>query len=410
MRSIAGSGLLAAVLGVVTSAMAGRPVEAIKATGEVSEERLLDVGIQVFDPGIPAGVAETELAEKGIFSDIRRSEARYVANQLKTTLQSTGYWGAVRTVPKGASPLDVNVTGDILLSNGKHLELAIRVHDATGRRWLKRTYRQEADPRAYDDQVEVIDPFQNLYNRIANDLLGKYRKLDGRRIAAVRELTRLRFAAEIAPTAYADYLKVDRKGRYRVERLPAAGDPMVERIARIRERDGMLVDTLNQHYDDFHLRMEASYGEWRKFSYAEQVALEKLQSSARKRKILGAVAIFGGIFVGGDSREEQAARDAAILAGVAAIQSGLEKDREAEIHRAALGELATSFDAEVKPILVEVEDRTVELTGSAETQFASWRQLLSDIFSRETGLPTDPNQAGAAVPDEPQADVATASP
>ena len=36
-----------------------------------------------------------------------------------------------------------------------------------------------------------------------------------------------------------------------------------------------------------------------------------------------------------------------------------------------------SFDAEVSPLVVEVEGETVELTGSAEAQFAEWRKIAA---------------------------------
>ena len=61
------------------------------------------------------------------------------------------------------------------------------------------------------------------------------------------------------------------------------------------------------------------------------------------------------------------------------------------MHSAALKELATSFDADVAPLLVEVEGQQVRLTGSAEEQFVAWREMLRQMFALETGLPADPN-------------------
>jgi hypothetical protein len=54
-------------------------------------------------------------------------------------------------------------------------------------------------------------------------------------------------------------------------------------------------------------------------------------------------------------------------------------------------------DAEVAPLLVEVEGRQLELTGSAERQFIEWRELLAKVFSIETG-PGDPNAPEVVVP------------
>ena len=83
-------------------------VEPIRAEEEIPDHLLLDVGIRLFDPGLPE---EDESAEedKGIFPDLRRSEARFMPFHLKSVLESTGQWGAVRVVPEAAGTSDVTV-------------------------------------------------------------------------------------------------------------------------------------------------------------------------------------------------------------------------------------------------------------------------------------------------------------
>ena len=97
------------------------PVEAIQAQAEVAEKDLLDVTIVVFDPGL-AGMDELQLNEKGIFPDVRKSEARFIPVHLMRTLQATGHWGAVRVMPSDTAS-DLTVLGQIERSNGKDLEL-----------------------------------------------------------------------------------------------------------------------------------------------------------------------------------------------------------------------------------------------------------------------------------------------
>jgi hypothetical protein len=46
-------------------------------------------------------------------------------------------------------------------------------------------------------------------------------------------------------------------------------------------------------------------------------------------------------------------------------------------------------------MVVDVEGRTLQLKGSAEQQYAEWRQLLRELYEHETGLPAS---ATAAVP------------
>ena len=94
------------------------------------------------------------------------------------------------------------------------------------------------------------------------------------------------------------------------------------------------------------------------------------------KKILGGAALLAGMLMSPDSHNEAALRDAAILGGSMLMQSGFQKAQEKGVHQAALKELATSFDGDVSPLLVEVEGQQLKLTGPAETQFAAWRDLL----------------------------------
>ena len=65
---------------------------------------------------------------------------------------------------------------------------------------------------------------------------------------------------------------------------------MAKRVAAIRERDQMLVDTLNEHYVGFYERMQGPYATWRMYSYQEQEALDKINRESRLKKILGGAA------------------------------------------------------------------------------------------------------------------------
>jgi hypothetical protein len=368
------------------------PVQVIQAQTEIPEESLLDVGIQVFDPGLPEEVEQLmKLEEEGVFAEVRKSEARYIPIHLKRTIESTGFWGAVRLVP-AANSVDVMVTGTILKSTGKDLEVEVMVVDSLGKRWMREKYEQEADVASYSGgDVGILEPYQSLYNQIANDLLKQRQKRKDDYIRKVRTVSELKFAVDLAPTAFADYVQVDKKGRYSIEKLPARDDPMMERLARIRERDLMFIDTLNEYYADFYARMDEPYDSWRAFSYEEQVAYEKLKRAATLEKILGAAAIIGGIYSSTRGRSGRAAGEVAIIGGMAAIQDAMQKSEESKMHRQALTELGASLDSEVTPLLLDVEGEVMRLTGSVETQYATWRQLLREIFASETGLPVDPN-------------------
>ena len=193
------------------AAAAQAPTQAIKAQGEIPEDSLLDVGIRIFDPGLPPGDSYT-LEGNGVFEDIRKSESRYIPVVLMDTLQATGQWGAVRVVPAGSDSADLAVSGRIVESSGRKLVLEMRARDSTGRGWLDKKYKQIANPQAYRDEEIDREPFQDLFNQIANDLLAAREKLDVDELRALRAVSELKFAADLAPIAFADYLTVDRKG------------------------------------------------------------------------------------------------------------------------------------------------------------------------------------------------------
>jgi hypothetical protein len=367
-------------------------VEAVQATDEVPEERLIDVGVQVFGPGLEDEGDRERLAEVGITEEVRRSEGRFIAYHLKKTLERTGNWGAVRVVPGPGEGLDLFVAGRIVESNGKRMELEVEAIDATNRQWLARRYQGEAERSAYRAAgPEDSEPFQEVYNRIANDLLAARDQLDGERLVEVRRVSGLRFARALSPEAFGAYLTV-RSGHYAVDRLPAEDDPMHRKVGSIRERDLMLVDTLNEHYQTFYEKMTQPYASWRSYSYEEQDALDRIRRESRLKKILGGAAVVAGLIMDEDPRGRvRGQKGVAIMGGLAAMQAGFRQGEEANLHKEALQELALSFDGEMAPLLVEVEGHQLKLTGSAEAQFASWRELLRQVFALETGLPGDPN-------------------
>ena len=384
-------------------------LQAVQATEQIPESELLDVGIRLFDPGIPEGLEDDpqRIEKTRIYPEIRRAEARYMPTLLRDTLEGTAQWGAVRIVPGLVDSMDVIVTGRILESDAATLRLAIRAEDATGRVWLDRTYEGQPDTRSYRQGGDAgRDPFQNVYVSIADDLLAARRALGADELLAVQRVGELRFAAAFAPAAFDEYLAKDRRsGRWQVTRLPAEGDPVFERVAAIRERDDALVDTVSDGYAAFRERIGETYLNYRRFSYDEILAEDKLKAQQRTRIALGALAVAAGVLVPDScsssncSRVVDAARYGAIAGGVYGVMSGIKKGEEAKIHTATLREFAGSFQADAEPLVVEVEGRTLRLTGTAEEQYAEWRRLLHELYVDDTGLvrAAPPPAASAAV-------------
>ena len=360
-----------------------------KSTTEIAEDQLLDVWIELFSPG---ALPDDEEKASGLSKEIRDAEARYMPLQLRDTMEKTGYWGAVRVVPQGTEGGEVMVRGTILVSDGENLELAITALDASGREWFSSNYQAKVSVEAYQSiEQSGQEVLQALYNAIANDLAAHRAALAAEDIVNVRRVAALRFADDLAPDAFAGYLKRGEDGRFTVARLPALDDPMYRRVNAIRDRDFMLIDTLNGHFDNFYHEMQEPYAQWRKTRVEELTAMREIQRQARNRKLMGAAAILGAIAIealGGDSARASTGglRNVMIVGGAYAIKTGFDKDSETTIHREAIEELGDSFSAETRPLVVEVEGETHELTGSAEVQYSKWRGLLKSIYITETGL------------------------
>lgn len=353
-------------------------------TADIAEELLLDVGIQIFDGGLDEAADDEDTL---IFPELRNAETHYMPYLLMETLQNSAAWGAVRVVPNEENAVDVLVQGKIVQSDGEELVLAITVTDATGKVWIDKKYKELASKYAYDrHQYPKVDPFQGLYNRVANDMLEYKRALKDNQIATVRTVAELRFAQNFSPDAFSSHVEEDKKGRYRLVHLPAKNDPMLNRIRRIRERDYLFVDTLQEYYGEFVRQMDTPYSEWRSQSYDEVIEMRKLQRSARNRTIAGIAAIVGGIAAAGsDNGSTATAGQVAVAGGGYMVKSGFDKRAQAKIHVEALQELGDSLETEIEPQIIQLEDRTITLSGTVENQYNQWRDILQDIYRTETG-------------------------
>ena len=346
----------------------------------------MDIGIMPLEPGIPEG--EEALENSLIIPDVRRAEARYIAYQLKDTMELTGNWGAVRVIPQFTEAVDILITGKILDSNGEELKLQVTVADSTGQVWLSRTFTDTASKYSYEAPKE--DPFQDIYNDVANAILIYRQKLGDAELAKIKQVSNLRYAIRLSPEAFGGYL-TESKGSVQIEQLPASNDQMLVRVNRIKEREYLFVDTLDDYYGNFFRDMKASYHEWRYATYDEAVAAKRLKKESMKRLIGGAAVVAAGVAASASKQSNTYASQAAGLGvvggGIGLIKSGLSRRQRAEVHENALKEISESLGAEITPYVLDIEGRTIELTGTADVQYEEWREILKQIYIEETGLP-----------------------
>jgi len=363
---------------------------------QVSESLLLDIGILNFDAGVPEN---NDVEKSRIYPEVRLAEARYLPYHIKTTLQGTAFWGAVRVIPTSQVSTDVLISGAIEESDGEFVMLRLNVEDATGRHWFEKSYRMQTGISSYAEYRDrTQDPYQKLFNDFANDLHAHAMTIDPKDIARIRQVSELKFFADMAPSIYGEHLLLNDDGRVSAQRLPAENDPMVDRLRQIRERDRLVVDTLNEHYANFYYGIALPYEGWRKRTREQSVAFRQSRQAAVRRALIGAAVMVGSASINTEGSSyydpSRIAQTVAINKGWNTIVNAFYQYRSANLHREEIKELSESFVAEAAPMVVQVQGETLRLTGTAEAQYESWRKLLREIYETETGF-TEQIQVGS---------------
>ena len=390
IRALLGAKLRGAVIALLAlvcsgcAASRGDPT-ALPGATDLAEHALLDVQILPFHPGLSE---DAEIIDERVYPDIRRAEANYFPCLLRATLAGTGQWGAVEVAPRRSDAFDLTVEGRVVQSDGDTLKIEIEASDASGRRWLRERYEMETSLADY--VVPATDPYQLLFNAIANDLVEAREDLSDKDLQNIRTISELRFAEAFAPDAFAGYLEED-DGELEIVRLPARDDPMPALLAEVRGREAMFIATQSSHFERFCSEMSEPYREWRRLARAEAVLYKRLRNEAYLRK--GAAVGLAALTILAGVKGSGILRDVAVVAGtlgtVGLWSSGSQKQIEANFHKDTLAEINRSFQIEVRPMVVAVGGRTVKLTGTVDEQYDEWRRLLQELYEADSGMSAD---------------------
>ncbi len=321
---------------------------------------MLDVGVAIFDPGVPED--ESTHSKLGIFPDIRRAEAQYMPVLLRETLVDSNAWGPVRVLPEPNDTTVLLVTGRIEYSDGLRLVLALKAVDVTGRVWVDRLYHDQTRESDYP-VPEGADPYQDLYRQFANDLLAARDSLDPAALRQVPAIAQLAYAESLSPDAFAGFLARDEEGLLKATRLPAQGDPMMARVQRIQNQEYLFIDTVDEQYLQLSEEMGPTYDLWRQYGREQAIYKEDYQRRLATRESQGRRGTFP------------------------AMQQTYNAYKWTKIQQQDLHELAVGFDNEVAPTVLEASGKVFRLSGTLDSQYTEWRDILRQIFALETGLP-----------------------
>ncbi|MSR11058.1 MAG: hypothetical protein EXR84_04565 [Gammaproteobacteria bacterium] len=346
------------------------PVALQLASASLPTSALLDIGVAVFTSTVNA--EQTSDANAWLFAEISRKETQYLPYVLRNTLIASNQWGAVRVLPENDPSVDLLVHGTIFQSDGEVLDLAIRATDSTGREWLNKRYMEVAAMSDYPDTTRFtpgrrfdannfIDPFQDVYDLIANDLQAARNAIDAGALAEIQLVAEMLYANDIAPDAFAHTLQINADGTRSVASLPADDDPMRKRIEEIRLRHYLFIDTVDDYYRALYDEMQPAYVLWRRFSL-EQIQIE---TSDRLREFEPANYSDSNNYL--------------------SLTQRYDRYKWSKIYEQEFTELASGFNNEIAPAILELNQQVHGLSGSMESQYRQWRGILQDIFSLETG-------------------------
>ena len=318
------------------------------AADESRDPARLNVSIALFDPGIPENRALHRDLE--VFPRVRKIEALYLPFVLRNVLAAQGEWGAIRVVPDSDVAAELLIYGTIARSDGDEIAMNIRAVDANGRVWVERIFSGATSN-------------QDVYKEIAVALQTKRDEFDERALRNIIETSLLRYAQQLAPAAFDDYLQQNDDATYSIKRLPASNDPMVERIERLRGVEYVFTDAVDAKFRELSTDVETVYELWR--DYRRQFKHFQREESLRV----------------------QTSRSDAERGSYEAILERYENykwDRQAaeEQENWAIG-----FENEMGPTIEAIETRVDELEGWVEDRYSEWQRILGELFEIETALP-----------------------
>lgn len=306
-----------------------------------------------------------------IFDEIKQKETQFLPHLLSKALIESDLWGAVRVLPEADPSLVITIRGEIISSTGLDLAVHINATDSSGRVWLARDYADVAQLSDYPestrftygnrfDGANYVDPFHDLYKRVANDLLAARDGLDDGLLAEILQISDLVYARDLAPERFASTLTKNEEGLLRLVTLPAADDPMLARVSDMRYRHHLFIDTVDEYYQTLYEDIQPAYVLWRRYS------LDQTEETLSREATPPSTTTYG------DSRS------------FLALSQRYDRFKWSKIYEHEFTELAAGFNNELAPAMLALNGQVHGLSGTMEQQYREWRGILRALFELET--------------------------
>ena len=266
-----------------------------------------------------------------------------------------------------------NYFGTIVRSDGEWLDLRIRAVDAAGKTWLDKVFSGQANEESVTRQGDKSTPeFQAIYTEIAKELAAVRDRIGDAAVSNIKGTSLMRYASELAPTAFNGYLEQAEDGTFRVVRLPARDDPMLIRIETIRNTEFLITDTVDAKFREFNADLTRTYRVWREY-----------------RRKVGDYEAWNVRFAESDANDAERGSWEAIKHHYDAYKYHRETAQERD-------RLAVAFNTEVAATVDSMEKRVAELNGWVENGSREWHRLLEELYEVETTL----NEVETTLPEQ----------
>ncbi|VAX08076.1 hypothetical protein MNBD_GAMMA26-1721 [hydrothermal vent metagenome] len=359
----------------------------------------LDVVIPIFDPGLPLdahGEIDYErVEEENIWPQLRRAEAKRFAIQTKQALEKIRAFGSVSVVPTANTTGDLFLLGSVDYSDSEIVKITATVVDSTGKIWGKRQFEHRVSTGFFRDSLnDNKNPYGPVFRQMGDYVYTLLLQRSEARKKTIKDTAMLRYAQAYSPEVFNQYVGTTLVGgmfglqeryEFTLLSLPSENDAMLNRIESLRHQEQMFIDRLQDQYTAFDMNTVEAYRAWQKETLPEAKAARKARSDKTTKQIIGglltAAAIIGATQA--DSSLQGVLVAGAAVGAVYSFKRASELDAELSVHKATLNEMGENLDIALGAQSLELDNKTIELTGTAGEQYEQWKAHLYKIYQLE---------------------------
>ncbi len=356
----------------------------------------LNVAVPVFDPGFPTdkygNIDDEELVENDIWPQVRRLEANRFAINTKKALSKTKAFGSINVTPSANVSADVYILGKINYSDTETVKLGIRVMDATNSIWGEENFEYQVGEGFYRDALRKGEnPYEPIFEAIADYVYNLLMKQSETAKTTIKTVSDLRYASMYSPENFSKYLRESRRSRKRPATIglngaPSENDAMYQRLQAIKAKDDQFIDDLQEGYEAFYATTHDAYRTYQEETLPVAIEIRRKKEERTRAQIgAGALAI-AAILLNKNSNSTlgEVGTAAAAIGAVYSLSEAIKSNKQLGTQRALLDEMGQNLDIKVTPQVVELNDQTIELTGTASEQYSQLRQKLKEIYDLES--------------------------